>query len=55
VDLKFPGGGKQQIKMSDVKSITDLKVSMMPDGLHQGMSSQELADLLEYLKNLKKK
>ncbi len=55
VDLKLPGGGRQQLKMSDVKSITELKVSMMPDGLHQAMSSQELADLLAYLKNLTKK
>ena len=55
VELKLPGGGRQQLKMSDVKSITELKMSMMPDGLHQSMSSQELADLLEYLKNLTKK
>ena len=55
LELKLPGGGRQQLKMSDVKSITALKVSMMPDGLHQTMSSQELADLLAYLKDLTKK
>jgi putative membrane-bound dehydrogenase-like protein len=55
VDLKLPGGVKQSLKTSNIKSITDLKVSMMPEALHQSMSSQDLADLLEYLKGLKKK
>jgi hypothetical protein len=28
---------------------------MMPEGLHEAMSKQDLANLLEYLDNLKKK
>jgi putative heme-binding domain-containing protein len=55
IDLKYPGGSKQQIKTSDVKSIKQLKVSMMPEGLHESMSTQDLANLLEYLNGLKKK
>ena len=53
--LKYPGGTKQTIKTSDVKSTEQLKTSMMPEGLHENMSGQELADLLEYLSTLKKK
>ncbi len=55
LELKFPGGAKHQIKAIDIKSTKELKISMMPEGLHQSMSSQQLADLLEYLKSLQKK
>ena len=55
IDLKLPGGNKQSIKAADVKSRKQLSESMMPDGLEQGMTSQEIADLLEYLDTLKKK
>jgi putative heme-binding domain-containing protein len=55
LELKLPGGNKQTIKASDVKSRKQLRESMMPDGLEQALSTQELADLLEYLDQLKKK
>ena len=55
IDLKFPGGNKQSLKAADVKSRKQLNESMMPDGLDQAMTTQEMADLLEYLDNLKKK
>ncbi len=55
VDLRLPGGASQKIKTSDIKAMKDLKVSMMPEGLHESMSLQDLANLLEYLKTLKKK
>jgi putative membrane-bound dehydrogenase-like protein len=55
IALKLPGGAKQPIKTSDVKSMKQLKVSMMPEGLHENMSTQDLANLLEYLQGLKKK
>ena len=32
-----------------------MKASMMPEGLYANMSAQDLANLLEYLKGLKKK
>jgi putative heme-binding domain-containing protein len=53
--LKYPGGSRQNIKTSDVSSIKQLKVSMMPEGLHESMSAQDLANLLEYLSSLKKR
>jgi putative membrane-bound dehydrogenase-like protein len=55
VELKLPAGNKQSIKTIDVKSMKKLKESMMPDGLEQAMTTQELADLIEYLDQLKKK
>ena len=53
--MKFPGGSTKEIKTADVERLTEGKTSMMPDGLYQTMSKQELADLLEYLSGLKKK
>ncbi|GAC1424504.1 MAG: hypothetical protein NVSMB67_24940 [Flavisolibacter sp.] len=55
IDLKLIGGSKQHIKTSEVKSMNQLKISMMPDGLTQNMSAQDLANLLEYLQSLKRK
>ena len=55
IDMKFPGGAKQHIKTRDVKSMRELKESMMPEGLHESMSKQDLVNLLGYLENLKKK
>ncbi len=55
IDLKYPGGAVQRIKTADVKAMQQLKQSMMPEGLHEGLSRQELSDLLVYLLDLKKK
>jgi putative membrane-bound dehydrogenase-like protein len=55
IDLKLPGGAKQQIKTSDVASKKEMKESLMPEGLYQNMSNNDLANLLGYLESLKKK
>ena len=55
IDLKLPGGAKQHLKTSDVQSMKEMKESMMPEGLYQNISTQDLANLLEYLASLKKK
>ncbi len=55
IDLKMPGGTRQHIKTSDVKHLEEMKTSMMPEGLYQVMSTQDLANLLEFLEGLKKK
>jgi len=55
IDLKLPGGARQHIKTSDVQSKTEMKASMMPEGLYQVMSTQDLANLLGFLEGLKKK
>ena len=55
IDIKFPGGAHKQIKTSDVLTLTQMKQSMMTEGLYNSMSTQDLASLLEYLSGLKKK
>lgn len=55
IELKYPGGAVQKIKTNDVKQIQKVPTSMMPTGLQQTMSKQELADLLTFLASLKKK
>ena len=55
IDLKFPGGSKKQIKTADVKTLSQMKQSMMTEGLYENLSAQDMANLLEYLAGLKKK
>ncbi|MBO9574033.1 MAG: c-type cytochrome, partial [Chitinophagaceae bacterium] len=54
ITLKLPGGTTDKIMMSDIKTMKQTNESMMP-ALHEAMSKQELADLLEYLSSLQKK
>jgi putative heme-binding domain-containing protein len=54
IDLKFPGGSTSQVKVADVKLLSQSKESLMPDGLYSNFSNQDFSDLLEYLSNLKK-
>ncbi|HRH49607.1 MAG TPA: c-type cytochrome [Panacibacter sp.] len=55
IDIKFPGGSHKQIKTADLQTMTEMKQSMMTEGLYANMSNQDLANLLEYLSGLKKK
>ncbi|WP_354333956.1 PVC-type heme-binding CxxCH protein [Pedobacter sp. CG_S7] len=55
IELKYPGGATQKIKTNDVKMLKELPGSMMPEGLHEILSKQELVDLVQYLSLLKKK
>ncbi len=55
IELKMPSGSVQKIKLASVKSMEQMKTSMMPAGLHAAMSQQEMADLLAYLDGLKRK
>jgi putative heme-binding domain-containing protein len=55
IDLKFPGGARKAIKTADVKTLTQMKQSMMTEGLHENLSAQDMANLLGYLNGLKKK
>lgn len=54
IELKLPGGFKKQIKTADIKTLTQLKESMMPEGLYENLTTQDIADILEYLSGLKK-
>ncbi|MFD2571417.1 PVC-type heme-binding CxxCH protein [Spirosoma soli] len=55
LQMKFPGGVVQNYKMSDVVSMKKMDSSMMPTGLQDVMSTEDLVNLVEYLASLKKK
>jgi putative heme-binding domain-containing protein len=52
--LKSVGGVSTLYKKSDIAKRTKQKLSIMPAGLQQNMSAQELVDVVEYLATLKK-
>ena len=52
--IKNNTGVVTRYKKSDVKSRQQMKLSIMPAGLQQAMSVDELVDLIEYLWSLKK-
>jgi len=53
LSLKIANGQTLPIKTAEVRSETPLPASLMPDGLLQGLTPQDAADLLAYLSNLK--
>lgn len=52
--LKTAGGIITKYKKSEITSRTQQKLSIMPAGLQQNMSTSDLVDLVEYLASLKK-
>jgi putative heme-binding domain-containing protein len=52
--LLMMGGVRQILKKEDVLERTQLTQSLMPVGLHESMSRQDLVDLVAYLSTLKK-
>jgi putative heme-binding domain-containing protein len=52
--IKAVGGVVARYKKSDIAKREQLKTSIMPSGLQQTMSTQDLVDLVEYLWTLKK-
>jgi len=54
VALKGANGLVTRYKKADIAKREQMKLSMMPAGLQQAMSIQELADLVEYLTTLRK-
>ena len=53
--LKIPTGISTHYKKSEIAKRTKSALSIMPAGLQQAMSQQDLVDLVEYLSTLKKK
>jgi len=47
------GGVDKVIPNSELKRTAPQQVSLMPDGLLQGLTAQEAADLLEFLQSLR--
>jgi putative heme-binding domain-containing protein len=54
VSIKAVGGIITRLKKSDIVSRQQSRISIMPAGLHEAMTSQELVDLVSYLASLKK-
>jgi putative membrane-bound dehydrogenase-like protein len=54
ISLKMPGGSINKVSRSDIKLMKQSTESMMP-ALHETMTKQDLADLLDYLSTLQKK
>lgn len=54
IEVKYPGGSIQKIKVADVKTSKSLPESMMANA-GEILTKQELADVVEYLSLLKKK
>ena len=52
--LKTAAGATSRQKRADIAKREKQKLSLMPAGLQQNMTTQEFADLLEYLASLKK-
>ena len=55
IELKFPGGINQKIYTNNIKTIKAMTESLMPEGLHETMTKQEMADIIQYMATLKKK
>lgn len=52
--LALPGGATNKFTKRDIAKREKLPTSMMPSGLNQALSQQDLVDLVEYLASLKK-
>ena len=50
LQIKVPGVGDQSIIRNQLKSLTSLDQSLMPNGLEAGLTHQNIADLIEFLK-----
>jgi putative heme-binding domain-containing protein len=53
LELSVADGKRIRIAAREIKEQRGSTVSLMPEGLHAGMSRQEFADLIEYLVTLK--
>ena len=53
VELMDAEGKRVSIATADIKERRGSSVSLMPEGLHEGLSRQEFTDLIEYLATLR--
>jgi len=53
VVLKEANAGEVRLPAADIKHMEAQRLSLMPEGLLQGMTAQEAADLIEYLQSLR--
>ncbi len=48
--MKLSDGNSRNILRNEIKSIQATRLSLMPDGLEAGMTKQDMADLIRYLR-----
>jgi putative heme-binding domain-containing protein len=53
LQLMGPDGRRIDIPTGSIKSRTGSEISMMPEGIHAGLSLQEFTDLIDYLTSLR--
>ncbi|MET0244408.1 MAG: PVC-type heme-binding CxxCH protein [Flavitalea sp.] len=53
IEMVMPGGNKKSIKTSDIDAMEQMKNSMMPEGLYEGISKEDMSSLIGYLESLK--
>ncbi|OAI56407.1 hypothetical protein AYO49_04420 [Verrucomicrobiaceae bacterium SCGC AG-212-N21] len=51
LEVVAPGGIRENLVRPDIKEIRATGISLMPEGLEQGMTPQDVADLIAYLKS----
>lgn len=49
ITLRLPGGVERFVRAADIAKVERPPRSLMPDGIEAGLSTQEMADLLEFL------
>ena len=49
--FKVPDGTTKAILRSDIKSLKSVNLSLMPEGLEAGLSQQDLADLVSFIRS----
>ncbi len=53
VELMAADGRRQRVATADIASQRTSAISLMPEGLHAGLSVEEFSDLIEYLTSLR--
>jgi putative heme-binding domain-containing protein len=51
--LRGASGAERQVPRDQIQELTRSEISLMPEGLEQGMTAQEFSDLLAFLQGLK--
>ena len=49
--VRQPFGGSQTVPRPGIARLQPLERSMMPEGLEEGLSLQDMADLLQFIRN----
>jgi putative heme-binding domain-containing protein len=51
IAVRSPGGAEEIIARADVQSLTSSKLSLMPEGLENVLTPQDVADLIAFIRS----